>query len=122
MTKRPRARAFAPQVGFVPQRNMNDAPLAAVHRVEAERRSGALHLFRRSQRTQAQLFDAQRPVIVCVEGNARMIVGVKPQKFLRDEFKRQQKLGAVRQQQLDVVSAEFDKKIGILEIRIAAVA
>ena len=35
------AHALAAHVGFVPQRQVNDAPLAAVHRAEVERTSAS---------------------------------------------------------------------------------
>ena len=49
-----------------------------------------------------KFLDAQRAVIVGIERNARMIVGVQAQHFLRDQFEREQQLGAIGQQQIDV--------------------
>ena len=74
LTLRAQAGALAAQRGFVAKREMDDAPLAAVHRVEAERQLAVLHFFRRGERAQPQFFDAQQAVIVGVEGDARMVL------------------------------------------------
>jgi len=56
---RTRAKAFAAYVVLVSQRNVNDAALAAVHRVEAEWRSGPLDLISRREGAHPQFLDAQ---------------------------------------------------------------
>ena len=55
-------------------------------------------------RAQAQLFDAQQAVIVGVEGNPRMVFRRHPQHFHGDVFQRQQQLGAIGKQQVDVAA------------------
>ena len=62
------AEAFAAQLFFVSQSEVDDAALAAGHRVEVERRACPLHFFRRSERAHAQLFDAQQAIVIGVEG------------------------------------------------------
>lgn len=81
-----------------------------------------LHFFRRRQGANPQFFNAQRAVIVRVEGNTRMIVGVKPQHFLCYQFQSEQKLGAVAQQQIHIRTPELDENIGVLKIRVAVIA
>jgi hypothetical protein len=51
-----------------------------------------------------------------------MIVGMKPQHFLRHEFERKQKLRAVRQQQIQIFAFEFNDNIRIFKIRMAVVS
>jgi len=75
-----------------------------------------LYLFGGSQSADAKFFDSQGPVIVGVEGNARMIVGMHAQHFLRHQFERQQQFRAICQQEIHVFALEFDDEIGILEI------
>ena len=70
----------------------------------------------------AQLFDTQCAVIVRVERNARMIVGVEAQNFLRHQFEREQELRAIVQQQVDVAALELDDEIGVFEVRMTVVA
>src|SRR5205823_3802451 len=64
--------AFAANLVLVAQRDVNDAPFAAVHGIETEHRPGAFHLIRRGKRADPQLLNAQRPIIVGVEGDARV--------------------------------------------------
>ena len=46
-----------------------------------------------------------------------MIVGVHAQHFLRDQFEREQKLGAIAQKQVDIFAAELDDEVRSFEIR-----
>ena len=75
-----------------------------------------------SQSADAKFFDSQGPVIVGVEGNARMIVGMHAQHFLRHQLQRQQQLRAIGQQKIDVFPLELHQQIRILKIRIRMVA
>ena len=117
---RTRPEAFTADLRFVAQRQVDHAALAAVHRVEPERLARPLHLFRGSLRAQAQLFDAEQAVVVGVEGNARMVLGGHPQHFHGHVLERQQQLGAVREQQVDVRTRELHDYVGSFEIPLAA--
>lgn len=101
---------------------MNDAALAAVHRIEAERLARRLYFIGRDLRGHAKLFDAQRPIIVGIECNARMIVGVHAQSFLGDVFESQKKLGAIAQDEVDIVAMKLDDQIRGFEVRVALIA
>ncbi len=74
------------------------------------------------QRAYAQFFDPKRAIVIRIERDARVIVGVHPQHFLRDEFQREQQFRAIAQQEFDVIAFEFYEKIGIFEVRIRMVA
>jgi len=100
---------------------MDDAPLTAVHRVEPEHSAGALHIIRCRQCADTQFLDANRTIIVRVERNARVIVGMHAQHFLRHKFQRQQQFGPVGQQKVDVRSFEFHDQIGILKLGITLI-
>src|SRR5579859_2479227 len=55
--------ALAAHFGLVPQGQMQNAPLAAVHRAEVKRDTRFLDALGRRQRAHAQLLDAQDAVI-----------------------------------------------------------
>src|SRR6185312_612348 len=73
MPKWPGACALTAQPGLVAEGDMQHAPLAAVHRIKPERRTGVLHLFSGRTRAHAQLFDPERAIVVGIEGNPRVI-------------------------------------------------
>jgi len=81
---------------------MDDAALAAAHGVEEERCVGALHLLGGGKGAHAQLFHAQKPVIIGVEGNQRMIFRRHMQGFHGYVLQGKQKLSTVFEQQLDI--------------------
>lgn len=114
--------ALTAQLRFVAQRDVNHAALTAVHRVKSERLARMLHFFGGSGGAQAQLGDAQHAVIVRVEREARMIFGRHAQRFHGDLFQRQQKLGLVREQQIDIGAAELHHNLGILDLRVYGLA
>jgi hypothetical protein len=116
------AGAFAAQFGFVPQRDVDDTALAAVHRVEPEWRACVLDLFSGSARADAQFLNAERAVIIRIERNSRVIVGVQAQNFLRHQFQRQKQLGAVGQKKIDIMAAELYNDIGVFKIGMALIA
>jgi hypothetical protein len=101
---------------------MEYAALAAVHRIKPERRPGVLDLFRGGTGADPQFFDAQRAVIVRIEGNARMIVGVETQNLLRDQFQSKQEFRAIFQQEVDVAASELDDEVRIFKVRVTVVA
>lgn len=101
---------------------MDNAAFAAVHGREAERLTGAFYVFSGHLRRHAQFLNAERTVVVGIERNPRMIVGVHAQRFLRDVFERQQKLGAIAQQQVDVFALKLDHNVRAFKLRVALVA
>ena len=101
---------------------MQDAAFPAVHGVEAERDAAALHPLGRRQRAQPQLFDAQHAVIVGVEAQPGVILRSHLQHLHRQQLERQQKLGFVREEQLDIRPRELHHHIRILEIGMAGLA
>ena len=101
---------------LIAQRNVDDAALAAVHGVEAKRRSGSLDLVGRGEGTHSQFLDAQSPIVIGVEGDSRMLVGMHSQHFLRHQFEAKKQFGFVGEKQLDIRAFEFDGDIGVLEI------
>jgi hypothetical protein len=116
------AGAFAAQFRFIPQGDVDDAALAAVHRIKAEGLTRRFHFIGRDLRGHAELFDAQRAIVVGIEGDARMIVGVHAQGFLRDVFESEEKLGAIAENQVDVVAVELDDEVGSFEVGVGLVA
>jgi hypothetical protein len=107
---------------LIPQRNVQNPALTAVHRVEAEWRTGVLDLFGGGARADPQLLDPQGPIIVRVEGYARMIVGVETQNLLRHEFQSQQKLGAIGQEHLHIAAIELYQNVRSFEFGMTVVA
>jgi hypothetical protein len=100
---------------------VNQATLPAVHRIEAEVRSGMLHAFSGIQGTTAQLFKPQRTVVIGVKRNPRMIIGVHPQQLHRHQFHRQQQFGLIGQQQIDIAAMELYHQIRVFKLRSALV-
>ena len=121
MAVRTHAAALTAKLVLVAQCNVDHAPLAAVHRVEAERRARVFDFLGRGHGTDAELGDTQCAIVVRIEGNARMIVRVQPQRFLRHQLERQQQFGAISQQQIHIRAGEFHQNVGIFEIRIGMI-
>src|SRR5271169_1290286 len=111
------AGALAAKLVLVAQCDVQYAALAAVHRVEPERSARVLDFFGGGVGADPQLFDAERAVIVRVEGYARMIVGVESQNLLRNQFERKEKLRAIGEKQLCITAGELDDDVRIFEIR-----
>jgi hypothetical protein len=116
------ATAFAAHFFFIAERDMHHPALAAVHGVEAEIRARVLHFFGRRQSADPKLFNANGPIVVGIESNPRMIVGMHSQHFLRDQFQGEQQFGAIRQQHFHVFALKFDEEIGVFKLRIAGIA
>lgn len=114
--------AFTAEFGLVAQGDVDHTALAAVHRVEAKRRAGVLDFFGRGAGTDAEFLDAQSAIIVGVEGNARMVVGVEAENLLRHEFESKKKLSAIGEEHFDVVTQELDYDVGVFEIGVALIA
>jgi hypothetical protein len=100
---------------------MDHTSFPAVHRVETERCTATFYLFGGSEGTHAKLFHPQGAVIVGVERNARVIVGMQAQRFLRNQFQRQKKLRAVGQDQIDIRASELDHEIRIFKIGVTVI-
>jgi len=116
LANRAHAHAFAAHFSFAAQREMDDAPLAAVHGAEVERLAGFLDTLGRGEGAHAQLFDAQNAIVVGVKTDARMVFVRHAQRFHGQLFERQQELGFVAEEQVDVGPAEADHDVGILKI------
>jgi len=106
---------------LVAQRNVDHAAFAAVQGIEPEWRAGVFDLFGSRLSADAQFFDAQSAVVIRVERDARVIVGVQPQDFLRDQFEREEQFGAVGQKLFDVMPLELYDDVGVFEIGMAVV-
>src|SRR5580658_3754751 len=122
MPEWPRAGALTAQFVFVPQSDMENAALAAVHGVEPERRARVLHLFGGGSGADPQFLDPESAVVVRIEGNARMIVGVETQNLLRHELQSEQELRAVGQQHFDIAAVKLDDNVRIFEVRVTVIA
>lgn len=116
------AGAFTAELSFVAERDVDDAALAAVHGREAEGLAGGFDAFGCDLRGHAKFFDAEGAVIVGVEGNPRMIVGVHAERFLGNVFEGEEKLGAIAEDEVDVFAVEFDDEIGSFKLGIGLVA
>lgn len=66
-TLRAGTKAFAADSVFVAKRDMDHAPLPAVHGIEVERRAGALYFIGRGKSAHSQLFNSERAVIIGIE-------------------------------------------------------
>jgi hypothetical protein len=117
----PRARALAAQFVFVAQRNVNHAAFPAVQGIEPEWCPGVFYFFGGCLSADAQFFNAQSPIVIRVERDAGVIVGVQPQGFLRDQFECEEQLGAIGQKHFDVTPLKFYDEIGVFEIGMAVI-
>lgn len=100
---------------------MQHPALPAVHGIKAERCARPFDVVRGCLGADPEFSDANGPVIVGVERNARMIIGMQTQHFLRNQFERQKQLRAIGQQKLNVSAGKFDQQIRAL-FRITVVA
>ncbi len=107
LTERPSARALAANIGFVPQAQVNNAPLAAAHGVKVERAERALDVLRCRDGTQPQFLDPQGAIVVRIEAQQLVMLGGHVQRFHGEELKRQQQFGFVREQHVHVGPGEF---------------
>ena len=117
-----RAARLAAQIGFIPQRQVDHAAFAAVHRIEAERVPRALHLLRHRRGAQPQFLDAQRAIVVGIERNARVILGGHAQRLHGHVLQGQQQFSAVGQQILHVRAGELHHHVGRLEVVVSGLA
>ena len=95
---------------------MDDAALAAAHRVEMKWRAGSLYTLRGGGSAQSQLLDSQDPEIVGVEAQQRVIFTVIGENLHRQMLEREQHFGPVLQENIDVRPAESNHHIGVFEI------
>jgi hypothetical protein len=112
------AGALTAEFDLITKGDMDHATLAAIHGIESKRFAAMLHLFGGGVRAEAQLGDAKHAVIVGVEGKARMIFGRDPKGLHRDVLQREEKLGFVAEQKIDVGSGKFDHDFRVLNFRI----
>ena len=101
---------------------MQDAPLAAVHGAEVKRLARFLDALGSRLRAHPQLFNAQNAAIVGIEANPRMFLGSHADRFHGQLLQRQQQLGFVRQQQVDVRAGEAHHQVRVFKIRMRRLA
>ena len=101
---------------------MNNAPLAAVHRVEVKWPARLLYFFGRGDRAQAQFFNPQHPVIVGIEAQSRMMLGRHAERFHGEKLHRQHQFSFIRQQQIHVRARELHQQVRIFQIRMQMLA
>ena len=95
---------------------MNDTPFAAIHRTEVKRPARLLDPLGRRCGAQPQFLDPQHSIIVGVEAKPRMMIRRKPERLHGQKFERQQHLGFVSQQNVDVGPGEFHQNIGRFQV------
>lgn len=95
---------------------MDDAALAAAHRVEMKWRAGSLYTLRGGGSAQSQLLDSQDPEIVGVEAQQRVIFSGDAENLHRQVLQCKQHLSAIFEENIDVRPAESNHHIGVFEI------
>ena len=104
------------------QRNVNQTTFPTIHRIKPEIVARMLHTLSRIQRTAAQFFKPQGTIVVGVERNPRVIVGMHPEQLHGHQFHRQQQLCLVGEQHVDVVALELYHQIRVLKLGVALVS
>ncbi len=122
MTVAAKTRALTAKLGFIAQRDVDDAALAAVHRVEAEGFGSALDLLSGNARAHPKLGDAQHAEIIGVERQPGMVVIRNAQRLHGEVLERQEKLGLVRQQKLHIGPFELHHHLGIFDLGVGRIA
>jgi hypothetical protein len=116
MAIRPLPDALATKFREVAQDKVNDAAFAAVHGVELKRHAGLQDFLCRRRRAHAQLFDAQKPVIVSIEADSRMLLAGHAQHFHGELFESEHRFRLVSQQDIDIPAGELHQQIGSFKI------
>ena len=114
--------ALATQFFEVAQRQMQDAALAAIHRIELKGDLRLQDLLRDGQRTHPQFFNPQQPMIVGIEAQARMLVAWDAQDFHGQMLEGEHDFRLVRYQSIDVLAGEANNQIGSFEGMVRALA
>lgn len=122
MPVRTLSEALAAQILVIAQHEVDDAPLAAVHRIELERDACLANFFRSRSSAHAQLFDPQKPVIIGVEANPRMLFARHAQHFHGQLLERQHGFGLVGEKPLDIAACKTNQKIRRFEILMRSLA
>jgi len=112
------AHALAAKFSLAAHGEVDNAPLAAIHRAEVERNFGFLHPLRRGHRAHPQFFDPEHAVVVGVEAKARVILTRHAQRLHRELFEGEKDFGFVRKQLRNVLAAELDHQLGTLDFRV----
>ena len=116
------ADALTAHFRFIAQRQVNNAPLPAVHRAEVERLMRFLHAFGGSLRAHAQFLNAQQAMVIRIEADAGVLFRGHSQSFHGELFQGQKKLGFIAQQEVHIGTTEANHQIRILKIGMKVLA
>src|SRR5580698_10134944 len=97
---------------------MNDAALARGHGAELVGRSGAANFFGGDGGCGAEFLDAERALILAVEGDLFVLSGGKVQHFEGEQFEGAEKLSTAIEEQWRVGSGEVDEDLRLLPVAI----
>lgn len=100
---------------------MENSPLAAGHRAEPERLAGTTDLVGGRGRAQAKLLDAEQAIVVGVEPKTGVVFRRNAKDLHRQVFEREEKLGAIREEIVDVGARESDDNVGVLDLSVLTV-
>ena len=111
------AYALTAHFRLIAQRQVKNAPLAAVHGAEVEWGARFLDAFRCGLRAHTQFLNPQHAMVVGVEAQEGMLLGSHSQSFGRQLLDGQKQFRFIRQQQVHILAAETDQDVWILEVR-----
>jgi hypothetical protein len=115
------AGALAADALFVTERQMENSPLAAGHRAEPKGLAGTTDLVGGGGGAQAKLFNAEEAIVVRVEPKPGVVFGRNAKDLHRQVFERKEKLGAIREEIVDVGAGESDDNVGVLDLGVLTV-
>ena len=106
----PVARAFAyrANAGRAVEFEMNHAPFARGHGIEAERLVGFADALRGHAGRELEFFEARGAIIAAIEADAVVRARIKAQPAVGDMLESEKKLGVALKEQRLVVTAESD--------------
>jgi hypothetical protein len=91
--------AFSVEVGFIAEREMNDAPFAGGHRAEMIRTAGLAHFFGGDGRSRTQFLDAHGPAVLTIETNFFVLAGRQAQHFKGEQLEGAQEFSTAIEQE-----------------------
>jgi hypothetical protein len=122
MPVRTLAKTLTTQIFVLAQGEVDDAALPAIHWIELKGNLRFADFFCCRSRAHTQFLNAKQAVVIGVETDARVLIARHPQHLHRDLFKRQHRLGFVRQKPIYIATVESDQQIGSLEILVRGCA